>query len=74
MKSCPDLNHAGATENMFESIATCFDTAGSDNLDGRVETLVKSMNIGQRCWFDVIATNASKAIFWFNDDRFIFNN
>ena len=41
VKGGSNLHHAGTTEDVFKDITTCQDATRSDDLDLRIETLVK---------------------------------
>ena len=53
-----DLHHARAAENVLKHIAAVHHAAGADNLDFRLQPLVKSTHIGQRRGLQIGAADA----------------
>ena len=53
MQRRADLHHARAAQDMFKRIATGINAACADDLDGRIQSLVERVDIGERSRFDV---------------------
>ena len=71
MKRGSDLYHTRATKDMFKGITTSQDAPSPYNLNFWIQTLVKGMDIGQSRWFDVFATNPTKAVLRTDHNGFI---
>ena len=58
---------------MFKRITAAVNAARSDDLDRRIQSLIESVDIGERSRFDVFAAYAAEAVFRADDNGFIFN-